>query len=141
MVVFCIGTPEISGDSVAPLTGDMLIERGINAYVYGTTKNPICAKNYDEYYSFIIGKHPEHAVIAIDAALGQSVDIGVIKVISGGVSPGKAVGKNLPRIGTIGILAQVGAMCDNPTAALMSVPYSHAISMAKRCADLVESLL
>lgn len=108
MVICCIGTPKVKGDSIAPLVGDKLIESNINAYVYGTTERPITARNFEEYYRHVMLKHSQERIIAIDCALGDKKGVGQIKLIRGGVTPGKATGKNLSKIGEVGILAQVG---------------------------------
>lgn len=141
MVIFCIGTPEVIGDSIAPLVGDMLINNNVNAYVYGTTERPITGTNIDSYIRMINAKHLGEPIIAIDSALGNDQEIGCIKVLRGGVSPGVAVGKNLAKIGTIAILAQVGAVGGNALPTLMNIPYDRAISLAARCGRLVLSIL
>lgn len=138
MVFICIGTPKIVGDSVAPLTGDLLIKLGVNAYVYGTTERPVTGLNFDSYLQHIKNVHKGDTVIAIDSALGASNDVGAVKVIRGGVAPGAAIGKKHTKIGTYGILAQVGKTegDETPMTKLMNVPYSLAESLAGRCAKL-----
>lgn len=138
MVFICIGTPKIVGDSVAPLAGDLLIKLGVNAYVYGTTERPVTGLNFDSYLQHIKNVHKGDTVIAIDSALGASNDVGAVKVIRGGVAPGAAIGKKHTKIGTYGILAQVGKTegDETPMTKLMNVPYSLAESLAGRCAKL-----
>lgn len=138
MVFICIGTPKIIGDSIAPMAGDLLIELGVNAYVYGTTNRPVTGLNFDSYLQHIKNVHKGDTVIAIDSALGAGEDVGVVKVIRGGVAPGAAIGKKHTKIGTYGILAQVGKTegDESPMSKLMSVPYSLAESLARRCAKL-----
>ena len=50
MVICCIGTPKVKGDSLAPKIGDELIKSNINAFVYGTSQYPITAINYMTFY-------------------------------------------------------------------------------------------
>ena len=108
MVICCIGTPKVLGDSIAPKVADKLLTANINAFIYGTTKRPITALNFLSYYKHIKENHSNDFVIAIDCALGDKENIGKIKITKKGVSPGKALNKNLYNIGDIGILGQVG---------------------------------
>ncbi len=108
MVICCIGTPKVIGDSVAPKVGDALLKHNINAYVYGTSNNPITALNYTNFYNHISHCHKKDFIIAVDCALGNKTDIGSIKLTKQGILPGKAIGKKLASIGNIGILGQVG---------------------------------
>lgn len=114
MVICCIGTPKVKGDSLAPKVGDELLKRNINAFVYGTSANPITALNYLTFYNHINTCHKDDFVIAIDCALGNKKEIGSIKITKQGVLPGKAIGKNLNGIGNIGILGQVGDINNPP---------------------------
>ncbi len=108
MVICCIGTPKVKGDSVAPRVGDALLKHNINAFVYGTSTNPITALNYATFYNHIKCCHKNDFVIAVDCALGNKKEIGSIKLTKQGILPGKAIGKSLASIGNIGILGQVG---------------------------------
>ena len=48
VVVVCIGSEKIAGDSLAPLVGDELRERyAVKNFVYGTTDESINGRNYD----------------------------------------------------------------------------------------------
>lgn len=114
MVICCIGTPKVKGDSLAPKVGDSLIKNNINAFVYGTSDCPITALNYMSFYNHISTFHKNDFVIAIDCALGKQKDIGSVKITKQGVMPGKAIGKNLNKIGNIGILGQVGDISKQP---------------------------
>ena len=42
--------------------------------------------------------------MAIDAALGKSDDVGLIKVHNGGIKPGLGVNKDLPMVGDVSII-------------------------------------
>lgn len=122
MVICCIGTPKVLGDSIAPRVGDLLLSRDIKAYVYGTTARPITALNYLDYYDYISAKHPNDLIIAVDCALGKKENIGKIKLTTKGVCPGKALDKKLCSIGDIGILGQVGDIAGDPLSELKSTP-------------------
>lgn len=140
MVIVCIGTPNIVGDSVAPIAGDILINLGVKAFVYGTTARPVTGVNYDSYFKHISAEHSGDTIIAIDSALGVNGDTGVVKVVRGGVSPGGALAKNHAKIGTFGILAQVGTLTDTAINDLMAVPFSLAMALAKRCAIIANRM-
>jgi putative sporulation protein YyaC len=109
-VFMCIGTDKVTGDSLGPLVGHFLTcQHNVNAFVYGTLSAPITAKNLILSDIFIRTVHPTSRVIAVDAALGKSGDIGLIRIYEGGVTPGSATNKNLPRVGDISIMGIVNA--------------------------------
>lgn len=141
MVICCIGTPKVIGDSVAPKVGDALQAKNINAFVYGTTKNPITAINYLDYYSHILSVHKGDFIIAIDCALGKSADIGCIKITKNGINPGKAIGKNLSPIGNIGILGQVGDISKPAFEQLKNAPLNIVNSLANKITELILRIL
>jgi putative sporulation protein YyaC len=51
--------------------------------------------------------HPNSISIAIDAAVGDSEDTGLIRVINKGLKPGLGVNKNLGTVGDISIIGVV----------------------------------
>jgi putative sporulation protein YyaC len=109
-VFMCIGTDKVTGDSLGPLVGHLLTRRhNVNAFVYGTLSAPITAKNLILSDIFIRTVHPTSKMIAVDAALGNGCDIGLVKMYEGGVMPGSATNKNLPRVGDISIMGIVNA--------------------------------
>lgn len=141
MVIVCIGTPKILGDSVAPLVGDELIRRNINAYVYGTSTSPITSDNYYKFYDHIMEKHKGEPVIAIDSALGKTSGIGQVSIVKDGVAPGCALAKNYAKIGVLGILAQVGSSEIRPDIAL-KIPSSDLIlKLIDKCVNIVVNIL
>ena len=107
-VVLCIGSDLAIGDSLGPVAGTMLKEgREFHGYVYGTLKCPVTAKEVKYVNDFLRKTHPNSAVIAIDAAVGEDSDIGLIKVTQGSLRPGSGANKRLGRIGDISILGIV----------------------------------
>ena len=122
MVICCIGTPKVLGDSIAPRVADFLLTKNIDAFIYGTTTRPITALNYSEYLDHINKFHKKDFVIAVDCALGKKENIGAVKIIKNGVSPGKALNKNLQSIGDIGILGQVGDIANEVYNELKNTP-------------------
>lgn len=109
-VIVCIGSDLAIGDSLGPLTGTKLYNLlNGKAYVYGTLKSPITAKETKTLSSTIKLLHPNSKILAIDAGVGNEGDVGLIKVSDYGLNPGLGVNKNLPKIGdasVIGIVAE-----------------------------------
>lgn len=140
MVICCIGTPKVKGDSLAPKIGDALIKSNINAFVYGTSDFPITALNYISYYNHIKTFHKNDFVIAIDCALGNKTEIGSIKITKNGVTPGKAIGKNLLTIGNIGILGQVGDIEKQPFEQLKHTPDNIVCDLVEKICALILSI-
>lgn len=141
MVICCIGTPKIKGDSIAPKVGDMLIQKDVEAFVYGTTSRPVTAINYPEYLRHIRRLHQGETVIAVDAALGRKENIGRVSIVRGGVHPGGAMNKNLSKIGTYGLLAQIGDYTKDPMSELNSAQTPLVESLADKCVNLIINIL
>ena len=53
--------------------------------------------------------HPNSISIAIDAAIGNSEDVGLIRVLDKGLKPGLGVDKNLGTVGDISIIGVVAS--------------------------------
>jgi putative sporulation protein YyaC len=91
----CIGSDRVIGDSLAPLVGTQLKEKGYKN-VIGTLDDPVHATNLEEKVKLI----PEGVrVVVINPCLGKRENIGKIKLDSGEAKIGKAVGKDLIEIG------------------------------------------
>lgn len=106
-IIICIGSDLVLGDSLGPLVGTMLIKRNAPAYVYGTLDAPITAKEIICAKTHLKILHPDSFVVAIDAAVGNTDDIGLIKVSDKGLRPGLGVDKNLGVIGDCSIIGVV----------------------------------
>ena len=107
-VVVCIGTDAVVGDSLGPLVGSMLKDRlKGKTYVFGTVESPITAKEVPFVADFVKNVYPDVPVLAIDAALGSSEEIGSIKITKCPIKPGLGVDKNLGEIGTASIIGVV----------------------------------
>lgn len=104
-VVICIGTDRAVGDSLGPLVGTKLtnILRG-KAYVYGNMLNPITAKESETVYKTIRFLHPISKILVVDAGVGDESELGLIKVLNGGIKPGLALNKNLSVFGDVSIV-------------------------------------
>lgn len=107
-VILCIGSDLAVGDSLGPVTGTMLRRKGeFVGYVYGTLKNPVTAKEVKYVDSFLRKTHPGSKIIAVDAAVGDENDVGLIKVIDAPLKPGSGANKRLGRVGDISVLGIV----------------------------------
>ncbi len=105
----CIGSDLVLGDSLGPLVGTLLKKRNINSYVYGTLNFPITAKEVEYARTYLKEMHPNSVSIAIDAAVGNEDDVGLIRVVNKGLKPGLAVEKNLGVVGDISIIGVVAS--------------------------------
>lgn len=139
IVVICIGTLSVSGDSLGPLVGDILVKRNnIDAYVYGNTASPVHGVNYADYIEHIRQHHKKSFVIAVDACVGKDKDIGKIKLSMSGVTAGGALNKGLERVGDIGLLGIVaGTDGGNNLNSLMNVERCFVDRMSKKIAASV----
>lgn len=97
----CVGTDRSAGDCIGPLVGTHLEELGY--HVVGTLELPLQALNIEERIEETYKKYPKNFFVAIDACLGNADDIQKIFVKKDGLYPGKAVGKDLPKVGDISI--------------------------------------
>ncbi|WP_027308702.1 spore protease YyaC [Caloramator sp. ALD01] len=111
LVILCIGTDRSTGDCLGPLVGYKLNKLSLNKKVdiYGTLNNPVHAKNLDENINFIYNTIKNPFILAIDASLGKSENIGNINLIKGPVYPGAGVNKKLQPVGDISITGIVNS--------------------------------
>jgi len=107
-ICLCIGSDRVTGDCFGPLVGEYLKNHHkIEAFVYGTLNLPVTALNLIETISFIKKKHPFACVLAIDSALGDSTEVGSLRISNNGIFPGAATGKHLPKVGDFSLTATV----------------------------------
>jgi putative sporulation protein YyaC len=108
-IILCIGSDLSVGDSLGPLVGTMLKDKlkGLNLYVYGTLAKPITAHEVKYINDFLKRTHPLNPIIAIDAAVGQAGDIGLIKIAKRGLKPGSGANKKLARVGDVSVMGIV----------------------------------
>ncbi len=112
-IFICIGSDLVLGDSLGPLVGTFLKNKKIGSYIYGTLNFPITAKEVEYARTYLKQMHPNSITIAIDAAIGNSEDIGLIKVLNKGLKPGLGVDKNLGLVGDISIIGVVATKSNN----------------------------
>jgi len=109
LVVLCIGTMRVQGDSLGPMVGSCLCRRQLpGVYVYGTEDAPVHALNLEETLATIRREHPEAYVLAVDAAIGNWNMLGQITVGTGPLYPGEGLKKELPAAGDSHITGVVG---------------------------------
>lgn len=125
-----IGTDKNIPDSLGPLVGTMLQEKGYK--VYGTMEYPLHALTIP-YRAEEVNKHK--CVIAIDACAAATKEkIGSINFKCKPVRPGAGAGKYLPSIGNFSILGMV-----NAEDVMYNVGRLHnTFSMAKDIVDTIE---
>lgn len=113
-VLLCIGSDLAIGDSLGPIVGTLLKERRFSGYVYGTLRSPVTAKEIKYLDCFLRQTHPGAQVIAIDAAVGEESELGLIKVSDTPLKPGSGANKRLRAVGDVsilGVLARKSAFC------------------------------
>ena len=104
-IIACIGSTKDLGDSLGPIVGQLLVEKyKTNAVVVGTLTSPLHAVNLTERINAIVKRYPSSKVLAVDAcSFLENRDC--IRIIRGGIKPGLASGKDLPRVGNFSIVA------------------------------------
>ena len=108
-IIICIGSDLVLGDSLGPLVGTFLKSKNVKSYIYGTLNFPITAKEVEYARTYLKEMHPDSIAIAIDAAVGNDDDVGLLRVINKGLKPGLGVEKNLGVVGDISIVGIVAA--------------------------------
>ncbi|HBT48146.1 MAG TPA: spore protease YyaC [Peptococcaceae bacterium] len=102
LVVVGIGTDRSTGDSLGPLVGSKLAAfPDLPAAVYGTLEDPVHASNLKEKLELITATFGNPFIMAIDACLGHSENVGNITLAPGALKPGAGVNKNLPAVGDL----------------------------------------
>lgn len=102
LVLLCIGSDRATGDCLGPIIGYKLSKLQHPGFrIYGTLSDPVHAKNLGDTIKKIRKRHPQAAIVAIDASLGSSHHIGYITLGEGSLSPGIGVEKELPAVGDI----------------------------------------
>ena len=118
IIVVCIGTDRATGDALGPLVGDFLLSQNTDYHVAGTLKSPVHALNIKETIEEIYTHFFNPFVIAVDASLGLSKDVGFVTLTNSHLYPGKGVNKKLPAIGDISITGIVN-QSGHPGASLL----------------------
>jgi putative sporulation protein YyaC len=90
-VVFaCIGTDRSTGDALGPLVGQKLRRLGCGPQeVVGTLEHPLHALNLAERITPLLQDPRRPLLVAVDAALGASANVGSVHLRPGGLRPGQ----------------------------------------------------
>lgn len=108
VLVLCIGTDRSTGDALGPLVGSFLRDvKGVEARVLGTLDQPVHAGNLQSSLDQLREGPGHRVLVAIDASLGESEQVGTICVGRGPIRPGAGVSKELPWVGHLHVTGTV----------------------------------
>ncbi len=143
LVVVCVGSDLAIGDSLGPITGSMLQYKtqGLNAFLYGTLSAPVTAKEIRTLRAFLRETHRGSQILAIDAAVGDKGDIGLIKLNDSPLRPGAGANKNLGEVGDVSIMAVVAEKSVSNYGLLNTTRLNLVYSMSEIISDAVSTLL
>lgn len=140
-VILCIGSDLAVGDALGPVTGTLLRRKGgACCYIYGTLKNPVTAKEVKYVNDFLRRSHPRSKIIAVDAAVGDASDIGLLKAVNGPLRPGSGTNKRLGSVGDASILGIVAEKSAFSYSLLNLTRLNLVYSMAEIAANAIASL-
>ena len=141
IVVLCIGTDKVVGDSLGPSVGSLLIEKlNCDVIVYGTLQTNVNAKNLLLVKEMIKTLHPERILLCIDSALGVASEVGTIQIYPHGLYPGSATNKNLPCVGDLSIVGVVNQkMCAFELSMLYTAKFNLINDMAQTICNTILS--
>lgn len=144
VLVLCIGTDRSTGDSLGPLIGYQLRQRGLrHITVLGTLNRPVHAMNLEETMWHLKRYYPEHLIIAVDASVGMTSHVGCITLGRGALKPGLGVSKELQAVGDLFITGIVCGCGNYDPMMLQSIRLSVVMRMAECISEsicLVEKL-
>ena len=142
-VIVCIGSDLAIGDSLGPIVGSMLKfkTQGLGIFLYGTLAAPITAKEIRYMRTFLRETHKDSPVIAVDAAVGEAGDIGLIKLHDTPLMPGAGANKQLGEIGDISIMGIVAEKSIGNYGLLNTTRLNLVYSMAEIISDGLSALL
>ena len=131
------------GDSLGPLVGSMLKfkTQGLGAFIYGSLSSPVTAKEVKYLSKFLKQTHRNRQIIAVDAAVGESGDVGLIKVLDSPLRPGAGASKELPKLGDITVMGIVAEKSLGNYALLHATRLRLVYKMATEISDALATLL
>ncbi|QIA28111.1 spore protease YyaC [Thermaerobacter sp. PB12/4term] len=111
LAVVCIGTDRSTGDALGPLVGTLLARSGevarYEVVLLGTLDEPVHAGNLDQAIARLAALETGTTVLAVDACLGRSENVGSISAGRGALQPGAGVNKSLPAVGHLFVTGTV----------------------------------
>lgn len=140
-IIVCVGSDLVLGDSLGPLVGTLLKKKNIKTYIYGNLNFPITAKEVEYAKNYIKIMHENSFIIAIDAAVGEEEDIGLIKVIDKGLKPGLGAGKNLGVLGDASIIGIVSTKSNKNYNLFNLTRLNLVYRLAEKIADGIEKYI
>lgn len=129
IAVLCIGSVECIGDALGPLVGSELEAAGTRAF--GTLEAPVHARSLTETLRRVRETLRDPIVIAVDACVGNSAEIGNVESWQGSLRAGLALGKPLPEVGDIAVVGIVGADSQANFATLRRAPLPTVMRLSK----------
>lgn len=130
IIMLCIGSDRYIGDALGPLVGTYL-EENTDCTIYGSLDSPVHASNLVEVIEVIHHQYQQPIIIAVDACLGNSDEIGTVEIWEGSLEAGIAVGARLPCVGHISIIGVVNASGRIGYLDLQSTPLSIVMKLSK----------
>ena len=115
--------------------------QGLHVFLYGTLSSPITAKEIKYLRAFLKETHKDRQIIAIDAAVGNQGDIGLIKTSNSPLFPGAGANKKLGAIGDISIMGIVAEKSVANYGLLNTTRLNLVYTMAEIISDALASLL
>ena len=142
-VIVCIGSDLAIGDCLGPITGSMLKYKtqGLPVFIYGTLGAPVTAKEIKYMRAFLKETHERSPVLAVDAAVGESGDIGLIKFNDSPLFPGTGANKKLGAVGDACIMGVVAEKSVSNYALLNTTRLHLVYSMSEIISDALASVL
>lgn len=108
LTVVCVGSDRSTGDALGPLVGTQLSRIGHpGLIVHGTLESPVHAANLADRLDSLRKNGENGLVVAVDACLGKSENVGTVSVKPGPLRPGTGVNKVLPPVGSFHIVGVV----------------------------------
>lgn len=144
IIFFCIGTDRVIGDCIGPITGSLLKNKYGQKRVVGDLDENLTFENIIKKIDEINLKYDNPYIVAIDAALSKSENVGKFFVDSNGINFGGGLDKNNFKIGNIGIKVVVGKdYNDNDLnfRTLQNTSLSEIIKLSKKTFDGIDIIL
>lgn len=106
VVILCVGTTKLTGDTFGPIVGHKLkklFSKMNNINVIGDLENTVHSGNIHCIQQSIKANYSNPFIIAVDSALSSRENIGNIVVSPYGIALGKGIGKNVCYVGNMSI--------------------------------------
>ena len=142
-IVVCVGSDLAIGDSLGPIVGSMLAYKtqGLGVFLYGTLASPVTAKDIKYLRRFLKETHKNRPIIAVDAAVGENGDIGLIKGLDSPLCPGSGAGKKLGTVGDISLMGIVAEKSVSNYGLLNTTRLNLVYSMAEIISSALSAML